>query len=72
MSLPPVPSEKRYSYSRYTNFGNVDGRRISVPKTAHVTSEKETNITTEALEAIKGEYRILVSVLEVKNHTNTL
>ncbi|KAF7534342.1 hypothetical protein G7054_g6326 [Neopestalotiopsis clavispora] len=42
-----------YRRTKYTNFGNVDGRRISVPKTAHVTSEKETNITTEALEAIK-------------------
>ncbi|ETS85954.1 hypothetical protein PFICI_03979 [Pestalotiopsis fici W106-1] len=48
-----------YRRTKYTNFGNVEGRRISVPKTAHVTSEKETNITVEALDAIKGKKRIL-------------
>lgn len=48
---------------RYTNFGNVDGRRISVPKTAHVTDEKETNITVEALDAIKGKYFYTLGLL---------
>ncbi|KAK9776223.1 putative FAD dependent oxidoreductase [Seiridium cardinale] len=42
-----------YRRTKYTNFERVGGRRISVPKTAHVTAEKESNITRQALEAVK-------------------
>jgi sarcosine oxidase/L-pipecolate oxidase len=41
-------------HNRWTNFDDVNGRRISVPKTAHVTEKKETNIPMKALDAIKG------------------
>jgi hypothetical protein len=40
---------------RYTNYATVNGNRISVPKTANVTEEKETNIPLQALGAIKCE-----------------
>ncbi len=33
----------------------MNGSRISVPKTANVTEEKETNIPLQALDAIKCE-----------------
>ncbi|OTA56649.1 FAD dependent oxidoreductase [Hypoxylon sp. EC38] len=39
--------------TKWTNFKDVRGKRISVPKTAHVTEEKETRIPTEALNSIK-------------------
>ncbi|KAH6638583.1 FAD dependent oxidoreductase [Truncatella angustata] len=42
-----------YRRTKYTNFEEVDGRRISVPKTAHVTEQKETNITLQALRAVQ-------------------
>ncbi|KAI1469043.1 FAD dependent oxidoreductase [Daldinia caldariorum] len=38
---------------KWTNFQDVGGRRISVPKTAHVTEEKETRIPIDALNGIK-------------------
>jgi sarcosine oxidase/L-pipecolate oxidase len=41
--------------ARYTNYADVKGNRISVPKTANVTEEKETNIPIQALNAIKCE-----------------
>jgi sarcosine oxidase/L-pipecolate oxidase len=40
---------------RWTNFKNVKGQQLSVPKTAH-TPEKETNIPFAALNAIKGPH----------------
>ncbi|KAI0836483.1 FAD dependent oxidoreductase [Hypoxylon sp. FL0890] len=39
--------------TKWTNFKDVRGKRISVPKTAHVTEEKETRIPVEALNGIK-------------------
>ncbi|KAI0473375.1 FAD dependent oxidoreductase [Xylariaceae sp. FL0804] len=39
--------------TKWTNFDEVDGRRLSTPKTAHVTDKKETNIPMVALDAIK-------------------
>ncbi|OTA96211.1 hypothetical protein M434DRAFT_393066 [Hypoxylon sp. CO27-5] len=39
--------------TKWTNFRDVCGKRISVPKTAHVTEEKETRIPIEALNGIK-------------------
>ncbi|KAI1483155.1 FAD dependent oxidoreductase [Daldinia eschscholtzii] len=39
--------------TKWTNFQAVGGRRISVPKTAHVTEEKETRIPIDALKGIK-------------------
>ncbi|KAI1863399.1 uncharacterized protein JN550_009510 [Neoarthrinium moseri] len=42
-----------YRKTKYTNYQDIDGRRISVPKTAHVTDDKEANIPLEALEAAK-------------------
>ncbi|KAI1497961.1 FAD dependent oxidoreductase [Biscogniauxia marginata] len=38
---------------KWTNFDNVGGRRLSVPKTAHVTKEKEDRIPTQAMAGIK-------------------
>ncbi|KAL7622650.1 hypothetical protein AAE478_008163 [Parahypoxylon ruwenzoriense] len=38
---------------RWTNFEDVRGRRISVPKTAHVTDQKKTRIPIDALNGIK-------------------
>lgn len=44
---------------RYTNFQTLpSGKRISIPKTAHVTEEKETNIPFQALAAIKEHIAI--------------
>lgn len=43
-----------YRATKYTNFDEVDGRRISVPKTAHVTRTKETNVPLKSLQGIKG------------------
>lgn len=42
-----------YRETKYTNYATVHGRRISVPKTANVTDQKETNIPLQALGAIK-------------------
>lgn len=42
---------------RWTNFEDVRGHRVSVPKTAHVTEQKESRIPIEALNGIKGEMR---------------
>jgi sarcosine oxidase/L-pipecolate oxidase len=42
-----------YRGTKYTNYATVRGKRISVPKTANVTEERETNIPLQALEAIK-------------------
>ncbi|KAJ0106978.1 L-pipecolate oxidase [Diaporthe amygdali] len=42
-----------YRATKYTNFDEVDGRRISVPKTAHVTECKETNVPLKSLQGIK-------------------
>ncbi|KAI1775929.1 FAD dependent oxidoreductase [Hypoxylon cercidicola] len=39
--------------TKWTNFEDVGERRISVPKTAHVTEQKETRIPTDALNGIK-------------------
>ncbi|KAI1134630.1 FAD dependent oxidoreductase [Hypoxylon sp. FL0543] len=39
--------------TKWTNFKDVRGKRVSVPKTAHVTEEKETRIPVEALNGIK-------------------
>ncbi|KAI0097060.1 FAD dependent oxidoreductase [Hypoxylon sp. NC0597] len=39
--------------TKWTNFKDIRGKRISVPKTAHVTEEKETRIPIEALNGIK-------------------
>ncbi|KAI1097390.1 FAD dependent oxidoreductase [Jackrogersella minutella] len=39
--------------TKWTNFEDVRGRRISVPKTAHVTEQKETRIPMDALNGIK-------------------
>ncbi|KAI1408644.1 FAD dependent oxidoreductase [Hypoxylon sp. FL1857] len=39
--------------TKWTNFKDVRGKRISVPKTAHITEEKETRIPIEALNGIK-------------------
>ncbi|KAI0173080.1 FAD dependent oxidoreductase [Hypoxylon sp. FL1284] len=39
--------------TKWTNFEDVGKRRISVPKTAHVTEQKETRIPTDALNGIK-------------------
>ncbi|CAJ2504666.1 Uu.00g120600.m01.CDS01 [Anthostomella pinea] len=39
--------------TKWTNFDEVKGRRISVPKTAHVTEQKETRIPKPALDGIK-------------------
>ncbi|KAF3064047.1 L-pipecolate oxidase [Daldinia childiae] len=39
--------------TKWTNFQDVGGRRISVPKTAHVTDQKETRIPIDALNGIK-------------------
>ncbi|KAL1869339.1 hypothetical protein Daus18300_005551 [Diaporthe australafricana] len=44
-----------YRATKYTNFDEVDGHRISVPKTAHVTKSKETNVPLKSLQGIKGE-----------------
>ncbi|KAH8905810.1 FAD dependent oxidoreductase [Coniochaeta sp. PMI_546] len=43
-----------YRGTKYTNYATVNGSRISVPKTANVTEEKETNIPLQALDAIKS------------------
>lgn len=40
--------------NRWTNYQTVGGRLISVPKTAHVTDQKETRIPIDALNGIKG------------------
>lgn len=32
----------------------MNGRRISVPKTAHVTQERETNVPLKSIEGVKG------------------
>jgi len=43
-----------YRGTKYTNYATTaEGKRISVPKTANVTEEKETNIPLQALDAIK-------------------
>ncbi|KAI8630188.1 FAD dependent oxidoreductase [Xylariaceae sp. FL1651] len=42
-----------YRKTKWTNYGDVAGKRISVPRTAHVTEEKEENIPATALDAIK-------------------
>lgn len=52
--MRPTP----YYYSsdprpRYTNFEDVNGRRISVPKTAHVTEKRETNVPLKSMIGIK-------------------
>ncbi|KAI1373123.1 FAD dependent oxidoreductase [Hypoxylon crocopeplum] len=39
--------------TKWTNFDDVGGRRISVPKTAHVTEQKESRIPIDALDGIK-------------------
>ncbi|XXG95303.1 hypothetical protein Hte_001564 [Hypoxylon texense] len=39
--------------TKWTNFEDVSGRRISVPRTAHVTEQKETRLPTDALNGIK-------------------
>lgn len=63
---------------RYTNYNDVKGRKISVPKTAHVTEEKETNIPLEALESAKGNaaslslptgHRFLLTCRGIRCHT---
>ncbi|KAK7730349.1 hypothetical protein SLS53_009049 [Cytospora paraplurivora] len=43
-----------YRSTKYTNFDNVNGRRISVPKTAHVTEERETNVPLKSMEGVKA------------------
>ncbi len=40
--------------TKWTNYGDVAGKRISVPKAVYV---KETNIPVPALEGIKGKVR---------------
>ncbi|ROV87735.1 hypothetical protein VMCG_10588 [Cytospora schulzeri] len=42
-----------YRSTKYTNFENVNGYRISVPKTAHVTEKKETNVPMKSMAGIK-------------------
>ncbi|KUI69073.1 L-pipecolate oxidase [Cytospora mali] len=42
-----------YRSTKYTNFDDVNGRRISVPKTAHVTEKRETNVPMKSLMGIK-------------------
>lgn len=45
---------KRLTFgTRYTNFEDVNGRHISVPKTAHVTDKRETNIPLKSMIGIK-------------------
>ncbi|SPN99719.1 related to fructosyl amino acid oxidase [Cephalotrichum gorgonifer] len=44
-----------YRKTKWTNYDDVNGLRISVPKTAHVTEKKETRIPITALEGIKGK-----------------
>ncbi|KAI1334501.1 FAD dependent oxidoreductase [Xylariaceae sp. FL0016] len=39
--------------TKWTNYDDVNGKRMSTPKTAHVTQRKETNIPFPALDAIK-------------------
>ncbi|KAI2617948.1 FAD dependent oxidoreductase [Hypomontagnella submonticulosa] len=39
--------------TKWTNFEDVRGHRVSVPKTAHVTEQKESRIPIEALNGIK-------------------
>ncbi|KAI2627668.1 FAD dependent oxidoreductase [Hypoxylon sp. NC1633] len=36
--------------TKWTNFEEIQGKRISVPKTAHVTEQKETRIPLDALD----------------------
>ena len=42
----------------------MNGQRISIPKTAHVTDDKETNITLQALSAIKEHIHVNMPDLE--------
>ncbi|OKL62196.1 hypothetical protein UA08_02323 [Talaromyces atroroseus] len=43
-----------YRATKWTNYDTVgDGQRISVPKTAHVTDKKESNIPKKSLNSIK-------------------
>lgn len=42
-----------YRSTKYTNFDDVNGRRISVPKTAHVTEKRETNVPLKSMIGIK-------------------
>lgn len=51
----PAMREMCVDVYRWTNFGDVDGKTISVPKTAH-TVKKETNIPLTALNAVKGTH----------------
>ncbi|KAI8961324.1 FAD dependent oxidoreductase [Daldinia sp. FL1419] len=44
--------------TKWTNFQDVGRRRISVPKTAHITEQKETRIPIDALDGIKEFIRI--------------
>ncbi|KAI1405055.1 FAD dependent oxidoreductase [Hypoxylon fuscum] len=39
--------------TKWTNFEDVRGRRISVPKTAHVTEQRESRIPVDALKGIQ-------------------
>ena len=39
---------------RWTNYQNVQGCSISVPKTAHITEQVETNIPMKAMLVVKG------------------
>ncbi|KAI1388106.1 FAD dependent oxidoreductase [Hypoxylon trugodes] len=39
--------------TKWTNFEDVRGRRVSVPRTAHVTEKKETRVPIDALNGIK-------------------
>ncbi|KAJ3575080.1 hypothetical protein NPX13_g4152 [Xylaria arbuscula] len=49
--------------TKWTNYCDIAGKRISVPKAVHV---KETNIPIPALESIKGDRREVVKILEGK------
>jgi sarcosine oxidase/L-pipecolate oxidase len=43
-----------YRKTKWTNYDDVNGKKMSVPKTAHVTEDKELNIPVLALDGIKG------------------
>ncbi|ORY71122.1 FAD dependent oxidoreductase [Pseudomassariella vexata] len=42
-----------YRGTKWTNYDDVEGRRISVPKTEHVTEKKEKNLPLTSIAAIK-------------------
>jgi len=51
-----------YRKTKWTNYSNVaGGKRLSVPKTAHVTEDKEARIPIPALEGIEGVYHMIVA-----------